>query len=505
MRGYLRQQPLVSNRDWRITQTNPTQTFDYYTFLGPSDGSSLYVPAIASIDGRWTAGNPDGALFLVQCRIDSGVTTPVSPVAAWFGLKIDKDTGGGAGIDAGAVIGLINNTATPTAPSGRSFWSIFRGAKAGINNIGFHTVSEVEGTQHPGAAFQCDSSTANNYFTYGLVINAATDVGVAVGKSGQTPPTYAFVGTRSNGVTATSISNDGDYVINNMQTAGAVGIGTAASYRLHVTQSTDADTARIYNTHATFSNAVLNVRANRAGSSAYYFLGMVSDSAGTPDNEFLFRGDGQATADGSFTGGGADYGEYFEWEDGNPNDEDRRGYSVVLVGSKIRKALKADDPKAIIGVVSGNPTVVGDAAWNKWTGKHLRDEFGSYIMEKYSIIEWDETVIEEMAVPKSFLGAPPTTSKTETRSYPVDQIPEGIKPPDDALIRSSDDNGKPFVRRKLNPKYDPDKPYVNREDRPEWDIVGLMGKLRVRKGQQVGDRWIKMRDVSDRVEEWLVR
>jgi len=36
-------------------------------------------------------------------------------------------------------------------------------------------------------------------------------------------------------------------------------------------------------------------------------------------------------------------------------------------------------------------------------------------------------------------------------------------------------------------------------------MVGLMGKLRLHKGQPVGARWIKMRDVSDDVEEWLVR
>jgi hypothetical protein len=35
--------------------------------------------------------------------------------------------------------------------------------------------------------------------------------------------------------------------------------------------------------------------------------------------------------------------------------------------------------------------------------------------------------------------------------------------------------------------------------------VGLMGKLRIRKGQPTGSNWIKMRDVSDTVEEWLVR
>jgi len=32
-----------------------------------------------------------------------------------------------------------------------------------------------------------------------------------------------------------------------------------------------------------------------------------------------------------------------------------------------------------------------------------------------------------------------------------------------------------------------------------------MGKLRLRKGQPVGANWIRMRDVSDAVEEWLVR
>jgi len=68
-----------------------------------------------------------------------------------------------------------------------------------------------------------------------------------------------------------------------------------------------------------------------------------------------------------------------------------------------------------------------------------------------------------------------------------------------------DDNGAKFTRRKLNPNYDESKTYVPREDRPEWDTVGLMGKLRIKKGQKTGTNWIKMRDISDTVEEWLVR
>ncbi len=59
--------------------------------------------------------------------------------------------------------------------------------------------------------------------------------------------------------------------------------------------------------------------------------------------------------------------------------------------------------------------------------------------------------------------------------------------------------------RQLSPSYDDTKTYVPREERQEWDAIGMVGKLRIRKGQQTGTRWIKMRDVSDAVEEWLVR
>ena len=61
--------------------------------------------------------------------------------------------------------------------------------------------------------------------------------------------------------------------------------------------------------------------------------------------------------------------------------------------------------------------------------------------------------------------------------------------------------------RVLNPDYDASKKdsYETRESRKEWSYVGMMGKLRMLKGQPTGDRWIKMRDISDTVEEWLVR
>jgi hypothetical protein len=264
-----------------------------------------------------------------------------------------------------------------------------------------------------------------------------------------------------------------------------------------------------YSSNASYAANIINSWATRAASNQYSFFTATSSVAGTADNGFVLYGDGNGKCDGAWTGGGADYAEYFEWSDGNPNEEDRRGYSVILDGDKIVIAEEGEDP---IGVISGNPSIVGDAAWNKWSGKYLRDDFGTYIMETHQVVEWEEQVLESEEVPAVYdedgemtQPAIPAKYKTVSHSYEDCNIPSGIVVPDDATYKSVDENGKPFTHRKLNPDYDPDQEYTPREQRPEWDCVGLMGKLRVRKGQPVGSRWVKMRDISDTVEEWLVR
>jgi hypothetical protein len=216
--------------------------------------------------------------------------------------------------------------------------------------------------------------------------------------------------------------------------SGQAGAGAFLS-----TTSANIHSALLEATNASYTNNALQVQITRAANSVYSFLTGYSTS--NTDLEFRLRGDGQAFADGSWNAGGADYAEYFEWADGNTNNEDRRGYSVSLVGKKIKVAEQGETP---IGVISGNPSIIGDAGWNSWNRKYLLDDFGSYI---------------------------------------------------------KDENGE----RILNTDFDPDQEYVSREDRPEWAIVGLMGKLRLRKNQVVGAGWIKMDDISEQVEEWLVK
>jgi hypothetical protein len=269
--------------------------------------------------------------------------------------------------------------------------------------------------------------------------------------SGTSQPTRLVFSTTADG--ASSPTERARITQNGFFKASSIGAYADASAAQHELTSGVTSNAILfaYASNGSYAGTGVRVRASRSGSSSYYLFNGESSDGG--DNEFILRGDGNAFADGTWSGGGADYAEYFEWSDGNPDEEDRRGISVVLDNNQIRPAVDGEDP---IGVISGNPSVVGDAAWNKWSGKYLRDDYGTYIQEDYEIVNDEgETVVQQ--------------------------------------------------RRKLNPAYDPDQEYVSREQRPEWDCVGLMGKLRIRKGQPTGSRWIKMRDISDSVEEWLVR
>lgn len=269
--------------------------------------------------------------------------------------------------------------------------------------------------------------------------------------------------------------------------SGNVGIGVAnPSLKFSLREDTDAIASVIENTHASLSTRILDLRASRAGAAAFDFARF--SSGGTADVEFQFSGDGNGTCDGAWTGGGADYAEYFEWGDGNPHAEDRRGVAVVLMGDKIREARSGEDP---IGVISGNPSMVGDAAAFRWNGKYLRDDFGTVLLEDYDAVSWVGPLAETDEDGQSI-------TREVAHSYDSAALPKGITPPEYAVHEV-------LKRRKPNPDYNPANPYTPRSQRAEWDSVGLIGKLRLRRGQVTGAGWVKMRDVSDLVEEWLVR
>lgn len=136
-----------------------------------------------------------------------------------------------------------------------------------------------------------------------------------------------------------------------------------------------------------------------------------------------------------YNSSGADYAELFEWGDSNPNNEDRLGRFVTLNGEYISLADSNTPLEDILGIISGNPSIAGDVYDDQWSGMYLTDVYGRPIYEEvHHDVEFDD---------------------------------EGN------IIREAYDS----MERKVNPEYDHTKPYKPRSQRPEWDYVGLVGKL----------------------------
>jgi hypothetical protein len=152
-----------------------------------------------------------------------------------------------------------------------------------------------------------------------------------------------------------------------------------------------------------------------------------------PKNALRIGNDARCYGASAFGSSGADYAEMFEWQDGNPENEDRRGLFVTLDGEKIRLAQSEDD--YIVGVVSANPSVIGDIASDEWCNKFKRDIFGAEIYEEVEVEEYKDEETGEV-------------------------IPAHTE-----------------MRRVLNPEYDETLEYTGRDKRKEWATIGMIGKL----------------------------
>lgn len=233
----------------------------------------------------------------------------------------------------------------------------------------------------------------------------------------------------TSGSNSLNIGNSNDIIISTLQS----GVGSGATYQHYygVTNGLVVGTNNKINTYKKISSSISIPKSsildgivcgkycNSTPDGDYpkkdivFLIGNGTSSA--TSNAFRINTDGTASG-GTYSSSGADYAEMFEWQDGNPDGEDRRGMFVTLDGKYIRLANSKDT--YILGVVSGNPTVLGDTAEDQWADMYERDIFGA--------LKHDSTT-------------------------------------ENGLV--------------LNPNYDNDRQYIARGQRKEWNAVGLMGKL----------------------------
>ena len=504
----------------------------------PSNWTSVVAGTFATVD-------IDGG------TIDGTVIGGATPAAGSFTTLSASGTLAAGQTTLSGYLRVSGNSPAPPSGSG----DIGAGSTTGLQLLGYGSTYDTHLANRNGAiALAVDANTQNISVLGNATFAGTSQVGWGNGDQYiEGSDSGAKLEFYTSDVERMQLSSIGMQVSGDATVSGDV---TVTDGTFTHTETGNVTARRLNATHGTFTTRIEETYATRAATSGYIFALWASAAGG--DVEAYIRGDGNAYADGSWNGGGADYAEYFEWADGNPNDKDRVGYSVALVGNQIKIAEEGD---TLIGVISAMPAVVGDNDMDRWKGKHLKDDFGRYIFEPYSQVEWTEVIVEGVkavtgveyqaaveaveaveAVPyqpatealynadgdlvaeakPEVLAVEGVTGveaseevsaveavegvkeETKAHSYQHDQIPAGVTVPDDVIVTSEDEEGNPLERRKLNPEW-VDAPYVSREDRPEWSTVGLMGKLRIRKGQPVASNWIKMRDVSDEVEEWLIR
>lgn len=284
-------------------------------------------------------------------------------------------------------------------------------------------------------------------------------------------------------------------VVKELHVGNTVG-DVPATRALTVKNNINTEVVGIETNNASFSRRIFNLSASSIGNSTAYDYITAWNSDGV---SFRVRGDGRLFADNGTIVTPADYAEMFEWADGNPEQQDRVGHTVSLVGNKIKIAEQGD---TVIGVVSSVPAIVGDAAEFRWADMYLKDEWGRTIKESYTVVEWEEVDMGEFHIETDQFGKQQVVvdrqGATIQHSYEQDKIPDCVVVPKDAVIKTLEHNV-------LNPAYDSTVEYVSRMKRPEWSAIGLVGKLRIKKGSIVNPNWIKMRDITETIEEWLVK
>lgn len=272
------------------------------------------------------------------------------------------------------------------------------------NSSGYIRTGQKSGTA-VGSSATCEgnSTTANGQYSHAEGSNTT-----AGGKCSHAEGYYPVAGGNSSHAEGYSTNANGMY-------SHAAGYYTTSNYCQTVVGSYNVGTGAM---------------TSYTTDSGYFIVGSGTGSSAKAN---CFRATESNTYGLTYNSSGADYAEMFEWLDGNISNEDRIGKFVTLDGDKIKLATSQDD--YILGVVSGNPSVVGDSYDDQWSGMFEKDIYGRPVYEKVTIPEEKDE-----------------NGNVISQEHINDQL-------------------------KISAKYKNTEEYIPRSKRKEWVAVGLLGKL----------------------------
>lgn len=316
-----------------------------------------------------------------------------------------------------------------------------------INNQGavWQAVYAISASGNTWSGWKDISSTGASKDIYGdttisLGRKSGTTVGtksIAMGSSVTASGDYSFAAGNGPDATGRASTAFGMNTVASEDHAFACGMATEASgeYAFAAGYSTKAKKSQFALGH--YNDDTLATDGYDTGTTGTAFV-IGNGKTGAKSNALRVTYAGAVYAKSAYNATGADYAEFAEWADGNPDSEDRRGFFVTFDETKPNMIRKANAGEYILGIVSGNPCVIGNSD-ECWLGKYVYDEFGAIIYEE---VEEEVEYIDE-------------TGETKTKTEKI-------------------------TTYKLNPEYDATREYIHRSDRPEWDFVGWIGVLSVR-------------------------
>lgn len=277
---------------------------------------------------------------------------------------------------------------------------------------------------------QKENTSIGDYATCeGYNTEASGNYSHAEGYDAEVTGNYSHVEGYNTYVTGTYTHAEGYYAYAYGNYSHAEGCQTRAhGYYSHA--SGLGTSTKMYQTVVGCYNVEKGSTSSYTADSGYFIVGSGTGSSAKAN---CFRATESNTYGKTYNTSGADYAEMFEWLDENQLNEDRAGKFVTLDGDKIRLANEKDT--YILGVVSGNASVIGDSYADQWAYMYEQDVFGRPIYETVTIPE----------------------ERDENGDLIVEEHTE--------------------EQLKVSSKYDSEKKYIPRNERPEWAAIGLLGKL----------------------------
>lgn len=237
-----------------------------------------------------------------------------------------------------------------------------------------------------------------------------------------------------------------------------------------------------------FNSNLIDIETQATSNKAYNFIEAKNQSMENGDEHaqkvFTVDGTGAIYSDGTIHSNNTGYAEMFEWGDGNPRKEDRTGYVVTL--SPKGQLVVANEGDDIVGVVAKRPAVIGGAAWNYWNDKYYADERGNRKGLGVHIMEWEK---RDHTVESHFNST----------------LPRDFQTPENTVVYETHPDGSDMYTGHETDEFNRQQEYKGRTERNEWATVVIHGTATVCKGQITGQSWIRLADISDDLERWLIK